>query len=110
MNGDWRENKGWARKAHAHLDTLRSRQKPLWIGAEREAWWEFSTDLALRNGLLRLDETGQHLIPLRIQNTAIQWFAARAWQQDDLSPQRLRKIADEMLSHLNQTPSKAIRP
>jgi hypothetical protein len=93
MNGNINDINAFPRILQPHLQALIDREKPLVIDAAKEAWWEYSVFLALRRGLLRRSEDGQQDVPLKLQNAAIRWFSANAWNMVHPSPRTLKKIA-----------------
>ena len=98
MNGNINDINAFPRILQPHLQALIDREKPLVIDAAKEAWWEYSVFLALRRGLLRQSEDRRHDIPLALQNAAIRWFSANAWNMAHPSPRTLKKIAGVFLA------------
>ncbi len=97
LNGNLSVDHEWPKECIPHIHALRSREAPLYISGAPEACWEYATYLAVRKGLLRQTEDKQQMVPVQVQNRAIQWFAQTAWQQTELSPRRLVKIAGVMM-------------
>jgi hypothetical protein len=93
MNGNIADISALPKNLQPHVQALIDREKPVVIDAAKEAWWEYSVFLALRRGLLRQSEDRRHDIPLNLQNAAIRWFSANAWNMAHPSPRTLKKIA-----------------
>lgn len=98
LNGDLSNEKEWPKECLPHIEALWSREQPLYIRADRAAWWEYATYLALRKRMLTTTEVGRRDIPLNIQNQAIGWFANTMWRQNEVSPRRLVKIANVFMA------------
>ncbi len=98
MNGNISDVAAFSANLRPHLQALIDREKPVVIDAAKEAWWEYSVFLALRRGLLRKTEDRRHDISLKLQNTAIRWFSANAWNVVHPSPRTLKKIAGIFLA------------
>jgi hypothetical protein len=98
LNSDLSDRKVWPKECLPHIEALLDRETPIVITAPREAWWEYSTFLALRKQLIFRTEDRKARIPLKVQNKAIAFFAKTAWQQTQLSPRRLVKIAGVLMA------------
>jgi hypothetical protein len=98
FNGNLLNDKEWPKECLPHIDALRSREQPLYIHADRTAWWEYATYLALRKRMLTRTEVGRKDIPLSVKNNAIGWFAKTMWRQNEVSPRRLMKIANVFMA------------
>ncbi|MBF9234624.1 hypothetical protein [Microvirga alba] len=99
LNGDLNNYSHWPSACIAHILALASREHPITIDGDRAERWEYTISLAVLHNLLRKTEDRKAFIPLAVQNEAIAWFTENLWRLDEVSPRRLKKIAQTMMLH-----------
>jgi hypothetical protein len=99
LNGDLNDHSHWPSKCIAHILALASREPPITIDGARTERWEYTISVAVLHNLIRRSEDHKTYLPLAVQKAAIEWFTTNLWQLDEVSPRRLKKIAQTMMLH-----------
>lgn len=99
LNGDLSTASHWPNTCIAHIAAVLSRAQPITIDGTRTERWEYTIFLAVLGNLLRKTEDHKLFVPLSLQNDAIEWFTTNLCRLDEVSPRRLKKIAQTMMLH-----------
>jgi len=99
LNGDLNNHSYWPSTCITHILALASREHPITIDGDRAERWEYTISLAVLHSLIRRSEDQKAYLPLAVQKDAIEWFTMNLWRLDEVSPRRLKKIAQTMMLH-----------